>query len=247
MNFIFDVDGTLTPSRQNMQKDFKIYFRKFIEKNNVWLITGSDYEKTIEQVGKEICEKVKAVHNCASNNIWENGKEVYELEWKLPKNIRTWLTFMLEKSEFPFRSGKHIEERTGLVNFSIIGRNCTLGERKMYVRYDEDTDERKTIANLFNTEFKDLGVVAQVAGETGIDIMPMGADKRQILNYVSSPIIFFGDKTEPGGNDYPLALALKNKDNCKTIQINNWEETKKELEELWKMDIQNMDIEVLTK
>jgi len=231
-NFIFDVDGTLTPSRQRIDSEFELFFKDFIEKNNVWLITGSDYPKTVEQVGKEICEKVKAVHNCAGNNIWEKGKEIYELDWILPKDIKTWLTLMLEKSEFPFRSGRHIEERTGLVNFSIIGRNCTLGERKMYVKYDKDTNERKTIAKNFNKEFVDLGVVAQVAGETGLDIIPMGADKRQILNYVSPPIIFFGDKTEPGGNDYPLALALENKDNCKTIQVNNWEETKKELEKL---------------
>ena len=229
-NYIFDVDGTLTPSRQRIDKTFETFFINFIEFNNVWLITGSDYPKTVEQVGKEICEKVKAVHNCAGNNIWENGKEVYELEWKLSKDIKSWLNYKLEKSQFPMRSGKHIEERPGLVNFSVVGRNATFGERKLYIEYDKKSSERIIIAREFNKIFEDSNVVAQVAGETGLDIMPKGADKRQILNYVESPIMFFGDKTELGGNDYPLATALENKDNCKTIPVKNWEETKKELE-----------------
>ena len=232
-NFIFDVDGTLTPSRQRIDKLFEIYFRGWISKYNVWLITGSDYEKTVEQLGKEICEEVRAVHNCAGNSIWERGKEIYKSEWVIPKEAKSFLTYMLQNSKFPFRSGKHIEERPGLVNFSIIGRNCTLGERKMYVQYDNDNNERKIIAEKFNTEFRDLGIVAQVAGETGLDIIPVGADKRQILKYVSTPIIFFGDKTEPGGNDYPLAKALEHRNDSKTISVKNWKETKKELEKLY--------------
>ena len=62
--------------------------------------------------------------------------------------------------------------------------------------------------------------------------MPDGADKSQILKDVDRPIMFFGDKTEPGGNDYPLAEALNYIKECKTVQVNNWEETKNELEKL---------------
>ena len=36
------------------------------------------------------------------------------------------------------RSGKHIEERPGLVNFSVVGRNATFGERKLYIEYDKN-------------------------------------------------------------------------------------------------------------
>ena len=40
----------------------------------------------------------------------------------------------LEESSFPLRTGLHIEERSGMVNFSIVGLNATLGERKLYVQ-----------------------------------------------------------------------------------------------------------------
>ena len=40
--FIFDVDGTLTPSRQEMDKEFQKWFTGFQEKNFPYLVTGSD-------------------------------------------------------------------------------------------------------------------------------------------------------------------------------------------------------------
>ncbi len=44
--FIFDVDGTLTPSRQKMDMEFQKYFMDFCEDNFVYLITGSDRKDT---------------------------------------------------------------------------------------------------------------------------------------------------------------------------------------------------------
>ena len=52
--FIFDVDGTLTPSRREIEPDFKNFFSNFCEHNNVYLVTGSDFPKTHEQLGDEI-------------------------------------------------------------------------------------------------------------------------------------------------------------------------------------------------
>ena len=47
--FIFDVDGTLTPSRQEIDMDFAVFFTDFCAERDVYLVTGSDREKTIEQ------------------------------------------------------------------------------------------------------------------------------------------------------------------------------------------------------
>ena len=48
--FIFDVDGTLTPSRRKMTKDFEKFFSKWAEENTFYLVSGSDLEKMKEQV-----------------------------------------------------------------------------------------------------------------------------------------------------------------------------------------------------
>ena len=50
MNYIFDVDGTLTPSRRAMNVAFTSWFEHFVTHNAVYLVTGSDREKTLEPV-----------------------------------------------------------------------------------------------------------------------------------------------------------------------------------------------------
>ena len=62
--FIFDVDGTLTPSRQEIDMDFAVFFTDFCAEKDVYLVTGSDREKTIEQVGEEIYSPAQRVYNC---------------------------------------------------------------------------------------------------------------------------------------------------------------------------------------
>ena len=49
--FIFDVDGTLTPSRGKIDPDFLQFMLYFAGINDVYLVTGSDRDKTLEQVG----------------------------------------------------------------------------------------------------------------------------------------------------------------------------------------------------
>ena len=223
INWVFDVDGTLTPSRGKMDETFKDFFIEFAKHQEVYLVTGSDHLKTVEQVGVEVTEAVNAVYNCSGNNVWSKGQEIIKSDWKIDDEVFDWLGKKLQASDFPFRSGNHIEERIGLVNFSIIGRNCTMGERKMYVRYDNDTNERQLLADEFNDKFFHKKLVAQVAGETGLDIMEIGCDKGQIVNYIQQPIYFFGDKMQRGGNDYPLRIML-GKDS-KWEEVDNWQQT----------------------
>ena len=47
--YIFDVDGTLTPSRRRMTEDFEQFFSKWAQKNIFYLVSGSNLEKIKEQ------------------------------------------------------------------------------------------------------------------------------------------------------------------------------------------------------
>jgi phosphomannomutase len=67
--YVFDVDGTLTPSRVRMNEEFRQEFLAFQETNNTYLVTGSDYPKTLEQVGEEVISKAKLVFNCCGNEV----------------------------------------------------------------------------------------------------------------------------------------------------------------------------------
>src|SRR5210317_2127582 len=193
--YLFDVDGTLTPSRQSMDPKFRIWFCEFMSENAVYLVTGSDYEKTVEQLGVTITENVKAVYNCSGNDVWVGGKNIHTNNWQLPEEMHNFLSERLADSEFSLRTGLHFEHRPGMVNFSIVGRNATMKERVLYRKWDLETNERDNIAKEFNGLFGDT-VVATAGGETGLDIYPVGKDKAQIISDFSyyDSIVFFGDR-----------------------------------------------------
>jgi len=230
--FAFDIDGTLTPSRQPMNKNFSSWFTLFQEANFNYLVTGSDKNKTLEQVGDIIWNFADRVYQCSGNEQWEQSKLVYQSEWKISEEAEEWLRKELDASKFELRTGTHIEDRTGMCNFSIIGRGCTLEERKTYVEWDEKTEERFTIADAFMKQFPDLQ--ADVAGETGIDIFPKGKNKAQIFGDLAhyDELHFFGDKTEPGGNDHDLAQLIEQRDGGHVHAVRNWEHTWEILKEI---------------
>ena len=57
--FIFDVDGTLTPSRGKIDPEFSPLFWELTKSEEVYLVTGSDRQKTLEQVTPEIYNNCK--------------------------------------------------------------------------------------------------------------------------------------------------------------------------------------------
>lgn len=222
MKYVFDVDGTLTPSRQPIDLEFKKWFLQFVETHEVFLATGSDYFKTVEQIGEDICLKVEMVCNCNGNDIWEHGVNTYRSEWILPGDCETYLHGVLKRSGFPLRTGRHIEYRPGMANFSIVGRNATLNERQQYIAWDKKTKERENIVEEMNDLFPNISFTA--GGETGIDICHHGCDKGQIMSFFiyTEKVLFIGDRLDPKGNDYPF--AKKNKFG-KNVHVKNWRET----------------------
>lgn len=235
INYVFDVDGTLTPPRQKIDPIFHEWFRDWMDCKNVFLISGSDAEKTIEQVG-DIWWWVKASYQCAGNEIYVEGKRLYSLNWPGP-GIRGHLISILEtkwrESHYPHKLGKdgnHIEIRKGMVNFSTVGRNCSLEERQRYFEWDQKHKEREELA-LFLSIKSQLGVEVSIGGQISIDICPPGKNKGQIADYLEGPIYFFGDKTRKGGNDYPLAQRLQEEPH-KVFQVSGPEEVKSILEGL---------------
>ncbi len=224
--FLFDVDGTLTPSRQKIDKEFSKFFSKFCKTNEVYLVTGSDRDKTIEQLGKTLYNKVKRVYNCSGNSVWEKTKNVHASEWTCPFVLSSYLELELNASNFKLRTGKHIEERPGCINFSILGRGKdNMKYRSEYVAWDRQWEERDKLSQNIRRLFPDLCVT--VGGETGLDISPKGHDKSQILQDFEThdTITFFGDKTFVGGNDHSIAYAIINQKLGEVHQVNDYNET----------------------
>ena len=135
--FIFDVDGTLTPSRKQMHSGFSAEFLIFCCKFDTYLVTGSDKDKTIEQVGSDIYNRCKRVFNCSGSDIYDGRNSVYRSDWKPSDDLISFLNDELDYSSFPTRTGDHIEHRPGGINFSILGRGeGNMKGRDEYVKWD---------------------------------------------------------------------------------------------------------------
>ena len=225
--FIFDVDGTLTPSRQEIDPDFEKYMIEFSNENDVYLVTGSNREKTIEQVGDTLFHTAKRVYNCSGSDVYEGDLNVYRDEWDVPEDVEEFLMDELHHSKFPVRTGTHVERRPGGINFSILGRGqgVVLEERDEYVKWDRTHHERKNLAIKIKNRFPDLEV--QVGGQTGLDISPLGRNKSQILRDFSKDdfIYFYGDMMNEGQNDFPLADAIRKKELGFTYHVHSFQHT----------------------
>lgn len=229
INFVFDVDGTLTPSRQPIDPEFASWWKNWCVDKWVYLVTGSDIQKTKEQLGMDFQQHIFMSFQCCGNSVWKGGSEIYKNDWKLSDEQYEILETALYKSSFGTRTGEHIEERPGMVNFSIVGRKATLHQRSAYVKFDIENNERKRLRATLAKKFPELEV--HIGGETGLDIFPKGFSKEQVKQKIYGRIVFFGDAIYRGGNDYPFAKTLSKEDIV--YKVKNWEETWEILKTKW--------------
>jgi phosphomannomutase len=228
MNYIFDIDGTLTPSRLRIDPEFEKFFLEWMADKEVIFVTGSDKDKTIEQVGEKIWTNASRVYQSCGNAVYENGKLIRQSDFKLDVELQRMLFTFKAASDWKHHHGNHIEERIGLINYSTIGRNCDQSSRNAYYAWDQLQGERKLFCKVIEDTFPELE--ASIGGQISIDIYPKGKNKAQVLQDIIGPITFFGDKCQPGGNDYPLVERLEQlneetKLSYKIYEVKDYKET----------------------
>ena len=239
--YIFDVDGTLTPSRRRMTEDFEQFFSQWAEKNIFYLVSGSNLEKIKEQAPDYILDFSAGIFPCGGNQLYIKGEQVYNRKFAPPQDLLSFLKEKLQNTEYTTKTGNHIEDRGSMLNFSIVGRDCSLEQRMEYFEYDNSSGERASIANEINNRWDNIEAV--IGGQISIDITPKGMNKSQVLDQIKKyfsdeEYIFIGDRTMEGGNDYPLAEVMHKTENCSVYQAgepsaeDGYKHTKKILEEL---------------
>jgi phosphomannomutase len=224
-HYLFDIDGTLTASRQQIDSEFANWFYNFQLANNTYCVTGSDPAKTIEQCGEKIVRAFDRSYFCLGNQAWKDNKCYYVSDWSLSKEQYEYISVLLKNSVYPYKTGNHIETRVGLVNVSTVGRNATIVQRNEYSAWDQVHNERAHFANAIMQRFTDLQV--DIGGMISVDIIQKGKDKSQILKDFSENenIMFFGDRLDIGGNDHLLATAITARGNV-AVQVSGWQETR---------------------
>ena len=229
--FLFDIDGTLTPSRTKIDLQFGNWMEHFATHSACYWVTGSPKYMTERQLGGIYNLAIRS-YQCSGTDVWQQNTNIRRSDWKLPDLAKSFLLQTFNEETFDWKCDPLdcIHERPGMVNYSVIGSCDDKNQRELFINWEETANSRSKTADAFNILFPELQ--ASVGGETGIDIGPMGSNKSQILSdFDISKVIFFGDKTEEGGNDHEIAEAVK-AGGGKVYAVNGWEETWKILKEL---------------
>jgi phosphomannomutase len=110
--------------------------------------------------------------------------------------------------DIPVKRGTFIEFRSGMLNVSPIGRNCSQSERDAFEEYDKEHGIRAAMVKALQAKFPDYGLKYSIGGQISFDVFPLGWDKTFCLQYLKkdgyTDIYFFGDKTFEGGNDFEI-------------------------------------------
>lgn len=216
---LFDVDGTLTGSRQRIAEEMDSFLQQLKTKVEVGVVSGSDCAKIEEQMclkkghGLDLFDKLNYVFAenglmAFVNGILQPTETIHSYlgDEKLQILINFCLEYM-SRLVLPCKRGNFIELRSGMINICPIGRSCSQAERDAFAAYDAQHKIREKFVKALNDKFaNDYGLNIAIGGQISIDVFPLNWDKTYCLKYLEhfDKIYFFGDKTLPGGNDYEL-------------------------------------------
>ena len=143
---LFDIDGTLTAARQNMKQNMYDCLKKASTYEDIDLATvgGSDLPKAKEQLQSAI-DLLKFVFTENGLVYLDEKKELHKVDkvtnflgFEKYKEFVNFCMKYIAELDIPVKTGTFIELRTGLVNVSPIGRNCTQEERDAFVVYNKE-------------------------------------------------------------------------------------------------------------
>ena len=225
--FIFDMDGTLTESRRCITEQ-TLSALKGLSPAKLYLVTGSDMVKVVEQMGTDVLlERFERVMACNGTRVWncnlDMDDEMLAYEPELihkvslidyysqadVNHIVSTLLKLAADNHTKYKTGTFVEWRDSQINFSLIGRNCTLEQRDDYAKWDDKSGERDKAIEQLRETFKGWGLSFRKGGQISIDITRRGWDKSYALqNIAESPedCVFFGDRIEGNGNDSDIAV-----------------------------------------
>ena len=207
---LFDIDGTLTEPRAGITKDMERFLETISLKVPLAVVGGSDIEKQDAQLG--------SARRLFKHRFAENGLvQVHPEEPCLVKEtladhlgevrlgtLINWILKHLSRLSLPFKRGTFIEYRSGMLNVAFPGRAVTQEQRRAFEAWDSKSKVREKFATQLAAKFPYLQCA--VGGEISVDVYPKGWDKTYCLPFLEPyrNIHFFGDKTDPGGNDHAL-------------------------------------------
>lgn len=235
---VFDMDGTLTPSKAPMKRDMAAVLRKLLEKKIVAVIGGGKWGLFREQLvrgahfSKELMGNLFLFPGSSTSFYrYKNGRwnKVYSHPLTASQKKKIFSAFREVFKEVKYKHparvwGVVIEDRGTQVTFSALGQKTPIPEKEKWKKKNNKLRLRMT--RLLQKKLPDLEVRA--GGLTSIDVTKKGIDKsygirqiEKVLKVKIKDMLFVGDAIFPGGNDY---AAVQTGVDC--IKVSGPEETR---------------------
>ncbi|MFA6602034.1 MAG: HAD-IIB family hydrolase [Candidatus Paceibacterota bacterium] len=239
---IFDLDGTLTESKQDLDPEMAELLVKLMASHIVAVIGGGSYGQFTRQFLAHLPHKPDFLKNLfifpTSGTIsyaFKDGawKEIYSYPLDLAQRRRIFYVLSSVEKALSIHEektyGDKIEDRLTQITYSALGQEAPLDVKK---GWDPDEAKRKRIVDFITPLLPGLSI--RIGGMTSIDITKKGIDKaygiKEIERELKTPIVdmvFIGDAFFEGGNDYP---AISTGIDC--IAVKNVTETKEKIREI---------------
>jgi len=219
---VFDMDGTLTPSKAPMTPSVGALLRRLLREKKVAVIGGGKYElfrwqfvNRIKFRGGELKNLFLFPTSSTAFYRYDKGhwRNVYShtLSRAEKKKILAAFEHVFQELNYvhPQKTYGHppIEDRGTQITFSALGQKTPIPLKKAWnKKYNR---LRLRMARLLQEKLPQFKV--RVGGLTSIDVTEKGIDKaygiRQIEKHLHVPrreMLFVGDAIFPGGNDYAV-------------------------------------------
>ena len=245
---LFDMDGTLTPPRKELDRDLIPALRELAKISEIGIVTGSDHNYVLQQMGllmenSEIRYKLHILP-CNGTKYYpppQSASHKHKLAFE--KNMReelgelhfsSLMQHILQRQSqlhlynLPF-TGHFVDYRGSMINWCPIGRNANDTDRERFAKLDGKEsgfrrDETTSFKKFLHREAIYDKVEIKLGGETSFDIYPKGWDKTFALQHFEDYQCWFvGDRCGNGGNDQTIYEKLRV--HGRSFEVQNTKET----------------------
>jgi len=233
----FDLDGTLTESKSNLDKEMATLLCALLEKRNIAVMSGGNREQFQKQFLAYLhCSKTQLgnlfIFPTSGASFFKfqknNWQKVYQYHFSQNEKTKILNAFEMAFTAIGYTQpkkiyGKIIEDRESQITFSALGQKAPLAEKE---KWNKEMDIRRKLKKALKKHLREFEV--RIGGLTSIDITKKGIDKafgiKEIMKELSvsqKDIVYIGDALYKGGND---AAVLQT--GIDIIQISGPEEVK---------------------
>jgi HAD superfamily hydrolase (TIGR01484 family) len=217
---VFDLDGTLAPSKSSLAPQTANLLRDLLGIVKVAVISGGAWAQFEKQLLTDLPRDCPLANlfllpTCGTKFFQYNSKWTELYSEDLTAKQRKIIIDSLNKAtiEAGYRAeriwGNVIEDRGSQVTFSALGQQAPLAEKEAW---DPDFSKRKKITAILQTLIPEFSI--RMGGATSIDVTKPSIDKaygigklRDTLHLSLKEMVYIGDALFPGGNDYPAKEA----------------------------------------